>query len=876
MKLKTCAYLLVTMLLAQSVALAQIPRTLTYQGVLTDTAGNPKPDGNYAFTFRLYSVATGGTALWMEQKTITLYQGLFYSALGDQVAFGPAVSFDRPYWLGIQVGSDPEMVPRTALSSVAYSFSATKADTAAFALRASALASVDSARVAGSLPFNSITTAMFQDRSVTGAKIADSSITSRKLSMGQVVRSINSIRDDVLLSAGNNVSIVQNGTTLTFSASGNVGGTITGVSAGVGLNGGGTSGTVSLALADSGVTVSKLASASVTNAKIADNTIASQKISNGQVVKSINTLKDDVTLSAGSNISIAQNGNALTFSASGVGGGTITGVSAGAGLTGGGTSGAVSLALADSGVTTVKLATSGVTNVKIADNTIAAQKISSGQVVKSINSLKDDVSLAQGSNVTITPNGNTLTIAASGGGSGTITGVTAGAGLTGGGTSGSVTLAIADLGITASKLAAGAVTGPKIGTGQVATAQLADGSVISSKVGIPLSLSSSNSSSPIVTVINSSSGGGIVSNTASGNGLTGTSGTGEGVYGNSTGSNGLVGFSQNNGGILGMGSTFGVKGEDLSGNEVGILGSPNNGAYGYSYNGTGVSGRSNFGTAVDGYSDINSCEGMLGLTYYGAYGFSNVNAGVFGNSMSANGVYGHSNRGTAIQAYSDSGTALYAYTPYGGVGIVAQSGGNQDALECFGGFYMSSGRFEAHPTTTTWTATKPATVKLTNGRMVKLFTEESAEVYFTDYGEANMTGGRVHIELDPTFLQTVTVDGIHPMRVFVQLEGDCKGVYVTNKTKTGFDVSELQNGSSDAPFSYRVVCKRKFYEDERLASEEQDIQFNTRMLQSQWPEIVGRAASMPKPHEQPKIDSIPHSNLPQTYSGTSTRMINKK
>jgi hypothetical protein len=48
-----------------------------------------------------------------------------------------------------------------------------------------------------------------------------------------------------------------------------------------------------------------------------------------------------------------------------------------------------------------------------------AADVSAGSVVKSLNTLKDDVTLAAGSNVTITPNGNTLTLAATGtGGSG--------------------------------------------------------------------------------------------------------------------------------------------------------------------------------------------------------------------------------------------------------------------------------------------------------------------------------------------------------------------------------------------------------------------------------------------------------------------------
>ena len=44
------------------------------------------------------------------------------------------------------------------------------------------------------------------------------------------------------------------------------------------------------------------------------------------------------------------------------------------------------------------------------------------------------------------------------------------------------------------------------------------------------------------------------------------------------------------------------------------------------------------------------------------------------------------------------------------------------------------------------------------------------------------------------------------LRVFVQLEGDCNGVYVTNKTATGFDVVELNNGSSNVSFQWSITA----------------------------------------------------------------------
>jgi len=74
-------------------------------------------------------------------------------------------------------------------------------------------------------------------------------------------------------------------------------------------------------------------------------------------------------------------------------------------LTGNGTAGSP-LAIKNGGVGTAQLA----------DGSVTSTKIASGQVVKTLNSLTDNVTLAAGSNVTITPSGNTLTISASGGG----------------------------------------------------------------------------------------------------------------------------------------------------------------------------------------------------------------------------------------------------------------------------------------------------------------------------------------------------------------------------------------------------------------------------------------------------------------------------
>jgi hypothetical protein len=111
--------------------------------------------------------------------------------------------------------------------------------------------------------------------------------------------------------------------------------------------------------------------------------------------------------------------------------------------------------------------------------------------------------------------------------------------------------------------------------------------------------------------------------------------------------------------------------------------------------------------------------------------------------------------------------------------------------------------------------TKSAAVKVDEGDWRLLYCQESPEVWFEDAGEGQLQNGKVRIELDPIFLKTVTISAEYPMKVFVQLCDDCNGVFV-KRGVMGFDVIELQNGTSNARFTYRVMAKRKGYENLRL------------------------------------------------------------
>mgnify|MGYP001159203004 CR=1 FL=1 len=167
------------------------------------------------------------------------------------------------------------------------------------------------------------------------------------------------------------------------------------------------------------------------------------------------------------------------------------------------------------------------------------------------------------------------------------------------------------------------------------------------------------------------------------------------------------------------------------------------------------------------------------------------------------GVYGYATKlgnGTFGGYFRNGGSTAYAYV-----------GGRYDNTD-----YKING-----------TGTVSTIVKNTAGERVNLYCPEAPEIYFQDYGEGQLVNGKAHIELDPDFAINVTINEKHPLRVFIQLEDDCQGVYVTNKTKTGFDVIELNGGKSNAKFMWTVTANRADEVDENgnIISKYADVRF---------------------------------------------------
>ncbi len=99
-------------------------------------------------------------------------------------------------------------------------------------------------------------------------------------------------------------------------------------------------------------------------------------------------------------------------------------------------------------------------------------------------------------------------------------------------------------------------------------------------------------------------------------------------------------------------------------------------------------------------------------------------------------------------------------------------------------------------------------------RRIETYSMQSPENWMEDFGSAELQHGIAVITIDPAFAETITGDaGYH---VFITPNGDSKGLYVIRKTAASFEVRESGGGTSSLPFDYRIVAKRRGYENERL------------------------------------------------------------
>src|SRR3989344_895433 len=92
---------------------------INYQGKLTDSNSTAIADGTYTLRFRVYTAASGGTALFDETHSLTVSNGLFSALLGSAGSSTADVDWSQnTLYLGVEVSNDGEMTPRKRIGSV--------------------------------------------------------------------------------------------------------------------------------------------------------------------------------------------------------------------------------------------------------------------------------------------------------------------------------------------------------------------------------------------------------------------------------------------------------------------------------------------------------------------------------------------------------------------------------------------------------------------------------------------------------------------------------------------------------------------------------------------------------------------------------------
>ena len=397
-------------------------------------------------------------------------------------------------------------------------------------------------------------------------------------------------------------------------------------------------------------------------------------------------------------------------------------------------------------------------------------------------------------------------------GTGTITGVTAGTDLTGGGTSGNITL---NLNTSATDVryarlgAANSFAGNQTVTGNVTSSGLVQGVgglFTNAAAGIvPLQAVQNDTTSADEAIL------GFI--------FSGKQGSAA-VAGKALATTGQIFGVQ---GTVQSGLAFGVYGVDGARSTVGTSASAGGGVWGDAgtKGGFGV-----FATADDGVGLDARNNSALSPTV-DAVNLSMTGTGVLGQALGSSAIH-NTNHGSiaagingdtgatgavGVWGTADSGYAFYGLNngPYVTGLFLNQSSATSYSLE--------AGSLSHHCTIDTMgdlqcTGSKSAVVKLPDQRWVRLYAVESPENWFEDFGSGRLSSGRATVQLEPTFAQTVSADEYH---VFLTPSGDSRGLYVTAKSATSFEVREQGGGASNVAFDYRIVAKRKGFEEVRLA-----------------------------------------------------------
>ncbi len=107
------------------------PALVQYQARLLDNTGVPISDPALTVVLRIWDSPSGGTTLYTESKTVSVAAGLLSTVIGDTTPL-PDNLFEEnsDLYLGVQLGTDVEIVPRHRFATVPYAIRAKSASSA--------------------------------------------------------------------------------------------------------------------------------------------------------------------------------------------------------------------------------------------------------------------------------------------------------------------------------------------------------------------------------------------------------------------------------------------------------------------------------------------------------------------------------------------------------------------------------------------------------------------------------------------------------------------------------------------------------------------------------------------------------------------------
>jgi hypothetical protein len=199
-----------------------------------------------------------------------------------------------------------------------------------------------------------------------------------------------------------------------------------------------------------------------------------------------------------------------------------------------------------------------------------------------------------------------------------------------------------------------------------------------------------------------------------------------------------------------------------------------------------------FGNVVNAPAPSGGVFGRYSATAWGSLGYNSIGA-------VACGVYGSS-------VYQSGTGYMYSGNIQTGVGGAFYGGviGGWTRGEVMG--HIATGElFASYNLGNEYTSGLQAEIVTLKDKRVAAYSVTSTEIKVYNDGTSKLTNGKARVNFETAFAELI---GENKPVVTVAPMGECNGMYISNVSSKGFDITELNNGNSNVEFSYIVIGKR--------------------------------------------------------------------